>query len=109
VSGRSPSRPEEVEGVSQTASPSTGQRHGLARVCRLADLFRSTVYFRRHHATIPVEERREPKWYGPRGGYSVVAQSPLLCNGFQLRITGVAVTNGTKPFDLDHDLATCLE
>jgi hypothetical protein len=61
VPGRPPFRPEEAEAVGQTVSPSTGQRYGLARVCRTWDLPRSTVYFRRHQATLPVEQRPVPR------------------------------------------------
>jgi putative transposase len=67
VPGRPPFRPEEAEAVGQTVSPSTGQRYGLARVCRLWDLPRSTLYFQRHQRTIPLEERPEPKKPGPLG------------------------------------------
>jgi transposase InsO family protein len=42
-------------------------KYGLARVCRLWDLPRSTVYFQRHQATIPVEQRPGPKRRGPLG------------------------------------------
>jgi transposase InsO family protein len=42
----------------------------LARVCRAWDLPRSTVYFRRHQATIPINRRPEPKRRGPLGAGS---------------------------------------
>jgi putative transposase len=67
VPGRSPFRPEEAEAVGRTASPSTGQRYGLTRVCRTWGLPRSTLYFRRHKVNIPVEQRPDPKRYGPLG------------------------------------------
>jgi putative transposase len=67
VPGRPPFRPEEAEAVGQTVSPSTGQRYGLARVCRTWDLPRSTLYFQRHQRTIPLEVRPEPKKRGPLG------------------------------------------
>jgi putative transposase len=54
-----------AEAVGQTVSPSTGQRYGLARVCRLWDLLRSTVYLQHHQATIPIDQRPEPKKRGP--------------------------------------------
>jgi hypothetical protein len=60
-------RPEEAEAVGQNVSPSTGQSYGLARVCRLWDLPRSTVYFQRSQRTIPIEQRPEPKRRGPLG------------------------------------------
>jgi hypothetical protein len=67
VPGRPPFRPEEAEAEGQTVSPSTGQRCGLARVCRIWNLPRSSVYFRRQQATIPIEQRPEPKRRGPLG------------------------------------------
>jgi hypothetical protein len=65
--GRPPFRPEEAEAVGQTVSPSTGQRYGLARVCRIWDLPRSTLYFQRHQRIIPLEGRPEPRKRGPLG------------------------------------------
>src|SRR6476620_3521371 len=91
--GRPPFRPEEAEAVGQTASPATGRRYGLARACRLWDLPRSTVYFRRDQATIPVEERTEPKRRGPIGADSdedlvghirrILADSPFHGEGYR--------------------------
>jgi putative transposase len=51
-------------------SPTTGRKYGLARVCRLWDLPRSTVYFQRPQRTIPIEPRPEPKRRGPLGACS---------------------------------------
>ena len=65
--GRPPFRPEEAEAVGQAASPSTGQRYGMARVCRTWDLPRSTLYFERRRRTIPIEQRSGPKRRGPLG------------------------------------------
>jgi putative transposase len=67
VPGRPPFRPEEAEAVGQAVSPSTGQRYGVARVCRTWDLPRSTLYYKRHQRTIPIEQRPEPKRRGPLG------------------------------------------
>jgi putative transposase len=67
VPGRPPFRPEEAEAVGQAVSPSTGQRYGMARVCRLCDLPRSTLYYQRHQRSIPIEQRPEPKRRGPHG------------------------------------------
>jgi transposase InsO family protein len=39
----------------------------LARICRLWDLPRSTVYFRRHRESIRPELRPDPQKRGPRG------------------------------------------
>jgi hypothetical protein len=67
VPGRAPFCAEEAEAVGQTVSPSTGQRYGLARVCRIWDLPRSTLYFQRQRRTIPLEERPERRKRGPLG------------------------------------------
>ena len=67
MQGRRPFRSEEAEAVGQTASPSTGKRYGMARICRLWDLPRSTVYFQRNQRTIPIEQRPEPRRRGPLG------------------------------------------
>jgi transposase InsO family protein len=93
VPGRPPFRPEEAGPVGQTVSPSTGRRYGLARVCRLWDLPRSTVYFQRHQRIIPVEQRTEPKRRGPLGPCSdeelvahirrVLTESPFHGEGYR--------------------------
>jgi transposase InsO family protein len=93
VSGRPPFRPEEAEAVGQTVSPSTGQRYGLARVCRLWNLPRSTVYFQRHQATLPIDQRPEPKNRGPLGACSdedlvghirrILTESPFHGEGYR--------------------------
>lgn len=49
--------------MSRTASPSAGRPYGLARVCRLWRLARSTVYHRRRGTLAPIEPRRR----GPLG------------------------------------------
>lgn len=91
--GRAPFRPEEAEAVGQTVSPSTGQRYGLARVCRLWDLPRSTLYLRRHQRTIPIEQRPVPKRRGPLGCCSdeglvghihrILTESPFHGEGYR--------------------------
>jgi putative transposase len=43
--------------MSQATSPSTGKRYGLARVCRVWDSARSTVYWQRHDRTRPAARR----------------------------------------------------
>jgi transposase InsO family protein len=65
----------------------------LARVCRLWDLPRSTVYFRRHQATIPIDQRSEPKRRGPSGPCSdeglvghirrILTESPFHGEGYR--------------------------
>ena len=49
--------------MSQTCSPSTQRRYGLARVCRMWELARSTVYLAQARQTAPAElrEKRGPK------------------------------------------------
>src|SRR6266545_3133102 len=49
--------------MSQTCSPSTQRRYGLARVCRLWELARSTVYLTQTRQTAPAEppQKRGPK------------------------------------------------
>ena len=47
--------------MSQATSPSTGQPYGLARVCRVWGLARSTIYWQRHEHTRP-DARRGPPW-----------------------------------------------
>jgi transposase InsO family protein len=93
VPGRPPFRPEEAEAVSRTVSPSTGQRYGLARVCRTWNLPRSTVYLRRHQATLHAEPRPESKRRGPLGACSdedlvghirrILTESPFHGEGYR--------------------------
>lgn len=49
--------------MSQTCSPSTQRRYGLARVCRVWELARSTVYLQQARATAPAPpgQKRGPK------------------------------------------------
>jgi hypothetical protein len=109
VPRRPPFRPEKAEAVGRSTSPSTGQRYGLARVCRLWDLPRSTVYFRRHQATIPVDQRPETKRRGPLGTRSgeelvghirrILAGSPFHGEGYRkvrarLRHQGIRTSRG---------------
>jgi hypothetical protein len=77
--GQAPTRAgrPEVGGWSSKGAPSLGGirrggflrpwGYGLARVCRIWGLPRSTLYFQRHRRTIPVEERPGPKKRGPFG------------------------------------------
>lgn len=74
--------------MSQTCSPSTQQRYGLARVCRMWEVARSTVYLHQARATWPTPARRRrgptPQWSDDalvekiRG---VLADSPFLGEG----------------------------
>ena len=49
--------------MSQTCSPSTQRRYGLARVCRVWELARSTVYLRQARRGTPAApaQKRGPK------------------------------------------------
>jgi transposase InsO family protein len=54
--------------MSRAISPSTQRRYGLARVCRVWQVARSTVYWHRTQAAIPPEQRAAPQRRGPRTG-----------------------------------------
>jgi putative transposase len=84
--------------MSRAASPSTGRIYGLARVCALWGIARSSFYWR--HARRP-EERRKP---GPKGFHSdevlvehirrVLQESPFTGEGYRkvwarLRFNGI--------------------
>jgi hypothetical protein len=74
-------------------SPSTGKKYGLARVCRLWGLPRSTVNFRRHRECIPTQQRPDAKKRGPHGRCSdeelvghirrILAESPFHGEGYR--------------------------
>src|SRR5262249_5589544 len=93
VPGRPPFRLEEAEAVGRTVSPSTGQRYGLARVCRAWDLPRSTVYFQRDQRTTPIDQRPEPGRRGPLGACTdeelvghirrILTESPFHGEGYR--------------------------
>jgi len=63
----------EAEQVSQAISPSAGRRFGLARVCRVLQLARSTVYSRRAQSSA---DREAPRKRGPRRG--ILSDQALL-------------------------------
>jgi putative transposase len=107
VPGRPPFRAEEAEELGQATSPATGKKYGLARVCRLGDLPRSTVYFRRHQRAIPIDRRPAPRKRGPLGPCSdeelvghirrVLAESPFHGEGYRkvwarLRYQGICTS-----------------
>jgi len=92
--------------MSRVSSPSTGRTYGTARVCRLWELPRSTVYERRARARRP--PRPEAK-RGPRQAWSdealteqiraVLAGSPFVGEGYRkawarLRLAGVRSSKG---------------
>jgi putative transposase len=61
---------EEAEHLSRSASPSTGRRYGLQRVCRIFGLARSTAYYLKARDAVPPERRPVPKKRGPVGAAS---------------------------------------
>jgi putative transposase len=86
--------------MSRTASPSVGRRYGLARVCRVLEVPRSTVYAARARRRSPVEPRKR----GPKTGWTdaeltdrirgVLARSPFVGEGYRkvwarLRLAGI--------------------
>ncbi len=93
----------EAEAVAAWVSPSAGKPYGLARVCRVLELARSTVYAQRQRALMPAREARKR---GPhtRTAYGdgeltefirgVLEASPWLGEGYrkvlaQLRARGI--------------------
>jgi hypothetical protein len=50
--------------MSQATSPSTGQLYGLARVCRMWGIARSTIYWQQHERAMPAARR------GPLGPWT---------------------------------------
>jgi transposase InsO family protein len=85
----------------QVVSPSTGATYGLARVCRVWELARSTIYAQRHRALEPPEP---PRRRGPRMPISdevlltaireALAASPWVGEGYRkvwarLRLSGI--------------------
>ena len=74
--------------MSQTCSPSTQRRYGLARVCRVWELARSTVYLEQARRTAPAAARRKrgpkPRWSDPvlvDEIRAVLAAAPFLGEG----------------------------
>jgi len=53
--------------MSRTVSPSVGRRYGLALVCRVWEVARSSVYARRTHQTFPPPQ---PRKRGPKTRWS---------------------------------------
>src|SRR5215210_476557 len=86
--------------MGQTSSPSADRRYGLARVCRLLEIPRSTIYASRARRLAPVE----PQKRGPKTPWtdadlteqirSVLARSPFVGEGHRqvwarLRLAGI--------------------
>jgi putative transposase len=90
---RSPFCVEEAGHLSRSASPSTGKRYGLHRVCRIFGLARSTAYYLKARQAVPSEQRPSPKKRGPLGAgpdsdlvghiRRVLAESPFTGEGYR--------------------------
>jgi putative transposase len=84
---------EEAGHLSRSASPSTGKRYGLQRVCRIFGLARSTAYYLKARQAVPPDQRPSPKKRGPVGAASdeelvgyirrVLAESPFHGEGYR--------------------------
>ena len=83
----------EAEHLSRSASPVTGKRYGLQRVCRLFGLARSTAYYLKAQAAVPPEQRPALKKRGPLGAArdeelvghirQALADSPFTGEGYR--------------------------
>lgn len=67
--------------MSATISPGTGQRYGLRRVCRVWEMPRATVYFRR--TVRPAPQRRGPKPVIPDANLLSMIREDLAASPFR--------------------------
>ena len=84
---------EEAEHLSRSASPTTGKRYGLQRVCRIFGLARSTASYLKARQAVPPERRPVPGKRGPVGAATdddlvqhirrVLAESPFHGEGYR--------------------------
>ena len=84
---------EEAGRLAGSASPSTGKRYGLQRVCRIFGLARSTAYYHKARDAVPPEQRPVAKKRGPVGAATdadlvghirrVLAESPFTGEGYR--------------------------
>ncbi len=91
--GGPPFRHEEAERIARSASPGTGKRYGLQRVCRIFGVPRSTAYDLKAREAVPVDQRPVPRKRGPLGAGSdeelvahirrVLAESPFHGEGYR--------------------------
>jgi transposase InsO family protein len=91
--GRPPFCHEEAERLARSASPGTGRRHGLQRVCRIFGLARSTAYYLKAREAIPPDQRPVPRRRGPVGAATddelvghirrALAESPFHGEGYR--------------------------
>lgn len=79
--------------MSRSASPGTGKRYGMQRVCRIFGLARSTAYYLKAREAVPAEERPVPGKRGPVGAATdeelvahirrVLSESPFHGEGYR--------------------------
>jgi putative transposase len=91
--GRPPFCPEEAERLARSASPGTGRRYGLQRVCRIFALPRSTAYYLKAREATPPGQRPVPRERGPVGAgtdeelvgliRTVLSESPFHGEGYR--------------------------
>src|SRR5947209_17891274 len=84
---------EEAGHLSRSASPGTGRRYGLQRVCRIFGLARSTAYYLKAREAVPLDQRPSPKKRGPVGAATdedlvghirrVLGESPFHGEGYR--------------------------
>jgi putative transposase len=84
---------EEAERIARSASPGTGKRYGVQRVCRIFGVPRSTAYYLKAREAVPVDQRPVPRKRGPVGAATdeelvdhirrVLAESPFHGEGYR--------------------------
>ncbi|QDV39268.1 IS2 transposase TnpB (plasmid) [Tautonia plasticadhaerens] len=84
---------EEAEQLARSASPGTGKRYGMQRVCRIFGIARSTAYYLKAREAVPPEQRPVPHKRGPVGAGTgeelvghirrVLAESPFTGEGYR--------------------------
>lgn len=84
---------EEAGRLARSASPGTGKRYGLQRVCRIFGVARSTAYYLKAREAVPPEQRPVPGKRGPIGAGTdeelvghirrVLAESPFHGEGYR--------------------------
>jgi putative transposase len=65
--GRPPFCHEEAGRIARPASPGTGKRYGVQRVCRAFGMARSTAYYLKAREAVPPDQRPVPRKRGPVG------------------------------------------
>jgi putative transposase len=79
--------------LSRSASPGTGRRYGMQRVCRIFGMPRSTAYYLKAREAVPPDQRPVPGKRGPLGAgtddglvgqiRAVLADSPFHGEGYR--------------------------